>query len=128
MPSLVVLLGYWELVWSISINEKGEQAMAKLEIKIKAFEANLVDDAAKKVVLLAKAEKAEVSGPIPLPTKREIVTILRSVHVNKKSREQFESRTHKRLIVLSNVTKTLIDKAKRLELPAGVQITIKSVE
>ncbi|PZW01606.1 30S ribosomal protein S10 [Metamycoplasma auris] len=102
--------------------------MAKLEIKIKAFEANLVDDAAKKVVLLAKSEKADVSGPIPLPTRREIVTILRSVHVNKKSREQFESRTHKRLIVLSNVSKTLLDKAKRLELPAGVQISIKSVE
>ncbi|WP_330463518.1 30S ribosomal protein S10 [Metamycoplasma gateae] len=101
--------------------------MAKLEIKIKAFEASLVDDASKKIVLLAKAEKANVSGPIPLPTRKEIVTILRSVHVNKKSREQFESRTHKRLIVLSNVSETLIDKAKRLELPAGVQISVKSV-
>ncbi|BAP39724.1 30S ribosomal protein S10 [Metamycoplasma canadense] len=109
------------------INEEGEQTMAKLEIKIKAFEASLVDDAAKKVVLLAKAEKANVSGPIPLPTRKEIVTILRSVHVNKKSREQFESRTHKRLIVLSNVSETLVDKAKRLELPAGVQISVKSV-
>lgn len=101
--------------------------MAKLEIKIKSFEAGLVDDAAKKIVLLAKAEKATVSGPIPLPTRKEIVTILRSVHVNKKSREQFENRTHKRLIVLSDVSETLIDKAKRLELPAGVQISVKSV-
>ncbi|MBN0970707.1 30S ribosomal protein S10 [Mycoplasma phocoeninasale] len=98
----------------------------KLEIKIKAFDAQLVDDAAKKVVLLAKAENAKISGPIPLPTRREIITILRSVHVNKKSREQFESRTHKRLIILSEVSDTLIDKAKRLELPAGVQISLKS--
>ncbi|AZZ65594.2 30S ribosomal protein S10 [Metamycoplasma phocicerebrale] len=101
--------------------------MSKLEIKVKAFDAQLVEDAAKKIVVLAKTEKATVSGPIPLPTKKEIVTILRSVHVNKKSREQFERRTHKRLIVLSNVSETLIDKAKRLELPAGVQISVKSV-
>ncbi|ACF07301.1 30S ribosomal protein S10 [Metamycoplasma arthritidis] len=100
----------------------------KLEIKIKAFDAFLVEDAAKKIVTLAKAEKAEVSGPIPLPTHKEIVTILRSVHVNKKSREQFESRTHKRLIVLTKVSETLVDKAKRLELPAGVQISIKSTK
>ncbi|AZG68729.1 30S ribosomal protein S10 [Mycoplasma struthionis] len=100
--------------------------MKKLEIKIKAFDAQLVEDAAKKVVLLAKAEKATVSGPIPLPTHKEIVTILRSVHVNKKSREQFESRTHKRLIVLTNYSDVLVDKAKRLELPAGVQISVKS--
>ncbi|WP_027122897.1 30S ribosomal protein S10 [Metamycoplasma spumans] len=99
----------------------------KLEIKVKAFDAQLVEDASKKIVLLAKAEKATVSGPIPLPTRKEIITILRSVHVNKKSREQFESRTHKRLIVLSNVTETFVDKAKRLDLPAGVQINLKSV-
>lgn len=99
----------------------------KLEIKVKAFDAQLVEDAAKKIVLLAKAEKATVSGPIPLPTRKEIITILRSVHVNKKSREQFESRTHKRLIVLTNVTETFVDKAKRLDLPAGVQINLKSV-
>ena len=67
----------------------------KIEIKIKSFDAYLVDEAAKKIVALAKDEKASVSGPIPLPTRKEIVTILRSVHVNKKSREQFESRTHK---------------------------------
>ncbi|AWX69284.1 30S ribosomal protein S10 [[Mycoplasma] anseris] len=99
----------------------------QLQIKIKSFDAYQIDDAAKKIVLLAKSEKAKVSGPIPLPTKKEIITILRSVHVNKKSREQFESRTHKRLIILDNVSETLVDKAKRLELPAGVQINIKSV-
>ena len=79
----------------------------KIEIKIKSFDAYLVDEAAKKIVALAKGEKASVSGPVPLPTRKEIVTILRSVHVNKKSREQFESRTHK--------------------LPSGVQISMKSV-
>ncbi|WP_444850752.1 30S ribosomal protein S10 [Mycoplasma enhydrae] len=107
--------------------KKENKHMSKLEIKIKAFDAQLVEDAAKKIVLLAKTEKATVSGPIPLPTKKEIVTILRSVHVNKKSREQFESRTHKRLIILSGVSETLADKTKRLELPAGVQISVKSV-
>ncbi|MDC8900332.1 30S ribosomal protein S10 [Metamycoplasma hyosynoviae] len=104
-----------------------ENTFMKIEIKLKSFDAYLIDDAAKKVVLLAKSEKATISGPIPLPTHREIITILRSVHVNKKSREQFESRTHKRLIVLTKVSATLVDKMKRLELPAGVQINIKSV-
>lgn len=99
----------------------------KIEIKIKSFDAYLVDEAAKKIVALAKGEKASISGPVPLPTRKEIVTILRSVHVNKKSREQFESRTHKRLIILDKVSTTLTDKMKRLELPSGVQISIKSV-
>ncbi|AWX42696.1 30S ribosomal protein S10 [Metamycoplasma cloacale] len=96
-----------------------------LNIKIKSFDAYQVDDAAKKIIALAKSEKVKFAGPIPLPTHKEIITILRSVHVNKKSREQFESRTHSRLIVLKDVTPTLVDKAKRFELPAGVQINIK---
>lgn len=96
----------------------------KLEIKIKAFDAQLVDGAAKKVVETAKAAGAKISGPVPLPTKRETFTILRSVHVNKTSREQFESRTHKRLIVLENVDAKLVDGLKRLEMPAGVQIEV----
>lgn len=99
----------------------------KLEVKIKSFDAHLVDEAAKKIVLLAQAEKATISGPIPLPTHKEIITILRSVHVNKKSREQFESRTHKCLIVLDKVSESLVDKAKRLDLSAGVQISLKTV-
>jgi len=100
--------------------------MAKMNIKIKAFEAALVDSAAKKIVEAAKVEKVKVSGPIPLPTKREVFTILRSVHVNKKSREQFESRTHKRLIILIDPTDKLVDGLQRLELPSGVQVEIKS--
>lgn len=96
----------------------------KIEIKIKAFDAALVDAAAKKIVEAAKAANAKISGPIPLPTKKEIITILRSVHINKTSREQFESRTHKRLIVLQDVDAKLTDGLKRLELSAGVQIEV----
>ncbi|MBN0919167.1 30S ribosomal protein S10 [[Mycoplasma] gypis] len=102
--------------------------MQKLQIKIKSFDHTLVDQASVKVVNLAKEEKANVSGPIPLPTKKEIITILRSVHVNKKSREQFESRTHKRLIIVENVNDKLVDKFKHLELPAGVELSIKTVK
>ncbi|MBU4691325.1 30S ribosomal protein S10 [Mycoplasma zalophi] len=103
--------------------------MMKLNIKLKSFEHALVDNASVKIVTLANTDKdAVVSGPIPLPTKREIITILRSVHVNKKSREQFESRTHKRLIIIDNVSEKLLDQFKRIELPAGVQITINTVK
>ncbi len=98
--------------------------MANVTIKIRAYEAALVDSAAKKVVESAKAEGTKVIGPVPLPTRRERFTILRSVHVNKKSREQFEMRTHKRLIKLENVNEKLSDKLKRLELPAGVQVEV----
>ncbi|KKB27044.1 SSU ribosomal protein S10p (S20e) [Mycoplasmopsis meleagridis] len=98
--------------------------MSKLNIKVKSFENQLVDFATKKIVEIAKKENVQLSGPIPLPTKREVVTILRSVHVNKKSREQFESRTYQRLIVLINPTDKTIDQIKRFELPAGVEIQI----
>ncbi|MGX9340803.1 30S ribosomal protein S10 [Mycoplasma sp. 4044] len=100
----------------------------KLQIKVKSFEHALVDQASVKIVELAKSEKANVSGPIPLPTRKEIITILRSVHVNKKSREQFESRTDKRLIIIDNVSEKLADRFKSLELPAGVELSIKSVK
>lgn len=98
--------------------------MANVTIKIKAYEAALVDSAAKKVVEAAKAEGSKVIGPVPLPTRRERFTILKSVHVNKKAREQFEMRTHKRLIKLENVNAKLSDKLTRLELPAGVQVEV----
>lgn len=100
--------------------------MAKVTIKVKAFEASLVDSATKKIVEAAKAEGAKVIGPIPLPTRRERFTILRSVHVNKKSREQFEMRTHKRLVQLENVNDKLSDKLTRLELPSGVQVEVQA--
>ena len=100
--------------------------MAKVSIKIKGYESAIVDSATKKVVEAAKAESATVLGPIPLPTRRERFTILRSVHVNKKSREQFEMRTHKRLVILENVSEKLSDGLQRLELPAGVQVEVSS--
>ncbi len=98
--------------------------MEKVNIKLSAFEAPLVDQAAMKLVSAIKAAGAKYSGPVPLPTKYEEFTILRSVHINKKSREQFERRTHKRLIVLNNSSKDILDKLSRLELPAGVNISI----
>ncbi|APJ38402.1 30S ribosomal protein S10 [Mycoplasmopsis pullorum] len=99
--------------------------MSKLNIKVKGFDHALVDQAAKKIYLVAKESGAKVSGPIPLPTKRDEVTILRSVHINKPSREQFESRTSQRLVVIENPNQEVQDKIKRLELPAGVAVLIK---
>ncbi|CAM9147310.1 30S ribosomal protein S10 [Mycoplasma todarodis] len=98
--------------------------MAKVTIKVKAFEASLVDAAALKIVETAKAAGAKVSGPVPLPTKREVFTVLKSVHVNKKSREQFEIRTNKRLIKLAEVSAELMDKLQRLNLPSGVKVEV----
>ncbi len=100
--------------------------MTKVTIKVKAFEASLVDAAALKIVELAKESGTKVSGPVPLPTKREIFTVLRSVHVNKKSREQFEIRTNKRLIILEDVKAELMDKLQRLNLPSGVKVEVNS--
>ncbi|MGZ9413199.1 30S ribosomal protein S10 [Mycoplasma sp. 480] len=96
----------------------------KLKIKLKAFDHKIVDNASLKLVNLLKELKVDFSGPVPLPTKREVFTILRSVHVNKTSREQFESRTHQRLIVLNKFSKEVLDKIKRVELPVGAQILI----
>lgn len=98
--------------------------MSKVNIKLSAYESQLVDQAAIKVIQAIKAIGIKYSGPVPLPTKYEEFTILRSVHVNKKSREQFERRTHKRLIVLKDSSKELLDKLQRTELPAGVNIQI----
>ncbi|WP_406615731.1 30S ribosomal protein S10 [Mycoplasmopsis hyopharyngis] len=98
--------------------------MSKLNIKIKSFDHAQADLAAKKLVEVALKNKAKVSGPIPLPTKREVVTILRSVHVNKKSREQFESKTYQRLVVITEFDEKAFDQIKRYELPSGVSIQI----
>lgn len=98
--------------------------MEKVNIKLSAYESQLVDQAAIKVIQAIKSIGAKYSGPVPLPTKYEEFTILRSVHINKKSREQFERRTHKRLIVLKNPSKELMEKLSRAELPAGVNIEL----
>ena len=96
-----------------------------IRIRLKAYDHQLIDKAAETIVEAAKRTDAQVSGPIPLPTKTEIVTILRAVHKYKDSREQFEIRTHKRLIDIVNPTPETVDVLTRLELPSGVDIEIK---
>ena len=100
-------------------------AKEMIRIRLKAYDHQLIDQAAEKIVETAKRSGSEVSGPIPLPTKKEIVTILRSVHVNKDSREQFERRTHKRLIDVIKPSPKTVEALMNLELPAGVDIEIK---
>ena len=100
-------------------------ATEKIRIRLKAYDHNLIDQSAAKIVETAKRTGSKVSGPIPLPTKKEIVTILRAVHKYKDSREQFEMRTHKRLIDVLAPTNKTIDALKHLDLPAGVDIELK---
>jgi len=100
-------------------------ASQKIRIKLKSYDHKVLDASAKKIVETAKNTGAEVSGPVPLPTKKEIVTILRAVHKYKDSREQFEMRTHKRLIDILSPTPKTVDSLMRLDLPAGVDIEIK---
>lgn len=97
----------------------------KIRIRLKGYEHATVDAAAAKIVETAKRTGARVSGPIPLPTEKEVVTILRAVHKYKDSREQFEMRTHKRLIDVLRPSKKTIEALEGLELPAGVDIEIK---
>lgn len=96
-----------------------------IRIRLKAYDHQLIDQSAERIVETAKRTDAKVSGPIPLPTKTEIVTILRAVHKDKDSREQFERRTHKRLIDILNPSQKTIEALMSLELPAGVEIEIK---
>ena len=100
-------------------------ANQKIRIKLKAYEHNLIDQSAEKIVETAKRTGARVSGPIPLPTEKEIVTILRSPHKYKDSREQFEMRTHKRLIDILQPSAKTVDALMKLELAAGVDVQIK---
>lgn len=97
----------------------------KIRIRLKAFDHSILDQSAEKIVDTAKRTGANVAGPIPLPTEKSIYTILRSPHVNKDSREQFEMRTHKRLIDILEPTPKTVDALMRLDLPAGVDIEIK---
>ena len=100
-------------------------ATQTIRIRLKAYDHTLLDQSAEKIVETAKRTGAKVSGPIPLPTKKEVVTILRAVHKYKDSREQFEMRTHKRLIDVLVPTQKAIEALTKLELPAGVDIEIK---
>ena len=101
-------------------------AQNKIRVRLKSYDATIIDAAAQKVVETAKRNGSKVSGPIPLPTDREIVTILRAVHKYKDSREQFEMRTHKRLIDILEPQQKTVEALMNLELPAGVQIEIKA--
>ena len=96
-----------------------------IRIRLKAYDHQLIDQSAEKIVETAKRTGATVSGPVPLPTKKEVVTILRAVHKYKDSREQFEQRTHKRLIDITAPSQKTVDALSRLEMPAGVHIDIK---
>ncbi|KNF08018.1 30S ribosomal protein S10 [Gottschalkia purinilytica] len=97
----------------------------KIRIRLKAYDHELLDSSAQKIVETAKRTGANVSGPIPLPTEKQVITILRAVHKYKDSREQFEQRTHKRLIDILSPTSKTVDSLMRLNLPAGVDIEIK---
>ena len=103
-----------------------KQPKNKIRIRLKAYDQRLLDKATLDIVETAKRTGARVVGPIPLPTKREIFTVLRSPHVDRKSREQFESRTHLRLLDILNPTPDTIDKLKVLPVAAGVDIKIKA--
>ena len=97
----------------------------KIRIRLRAFDYRAIDRSSQEIVETAKRNGASVSGPIPLPTKKEVVTILRAVHKYKDSREQFERRTHKRLIDIMNASAKTVDAMSKLELPAGVEIEMK---
>ena len=102
----------------VAVNEK-------IRVRLKSYDHTLIDAASEKIVELAKRNGATVSGPIPLPTEKEIVTILRAVHKYKDSREQFEMRTHKRLIDIIKPSQKVVDALMSVELPAGVEIEVK---
>lgn len=104
----------------------GKQSKRKIRIRLKGYDQRVLDRAAADIVETAKRTGARVAGPIPLPTKRVIVTVLRSPHVDSKSREQFESRTHKRMLDILEPTHETIDKLKILPVAAGVDIKIKA--
>lgn len=111
----------------VSVQEKEGMQMSKqkIRIRLKAFDHTILDQSAEKIVETAKSTGAKVAGPVPLPTEKDVVTILRAPHKYKDSREQFEIRTHKRLIDIVNPSPKTVDALMRLDLPAGVDIEIK---
>lgn len=100
-------------------------ATRRIRIKLKSFDHNLIDMSSQRIVTTVKQTGAVISGPVPLPTRRSIYTVNRSPHVDKKSREQFETRIHKRLIDIFNSTQKTVDALMKLELPAGVEVEVK---
>lgn len=108
----------------IKVKAKAKQTVS-IKIKLMAYDHRLLDLSCGEIVETVKKTGASVSGPVPLPTKREIFTVLRSPHIDKKSREQFQIKTHKRLLGILNPTAKTIDALRRLNLPAGVNVEIK---
>ena len=102
--------------------------LQKIRIKLKAYDHALLDQSAAKIVETAKKTGADVSGPIPLPTEKEVITILRAVHKYKDSREQFEQRTHKRLIDVRSASPKIVEVFAKLDMPAGVDINLKVIK
>ncbi len=100
-------------------------ASQRIRIKLKAYDHNLIDQSAQRIVDTAKRTGAKISGPVPLPTQKEIITVLRATHKYKDSREQFEIKTHKRLVDILEANTKTTDALMRLDLPAGVDIEIK---
>ncbi|MAQ47287.1 MAG: 30S ribosomal protein S10 [Flavobacteriales bacterium] len=98
----------------------------RIRIKLKSYDYNLVDKSAEKIVKTVKSTGAVVNGPIPLPTNKKIFTVLRSPHVNKKSREQFELNSYKRLLDIYSTSTSTVDALMKLELPSGVEVEIKA--
>ena len=116
------------VAWCQNMRNKEVKKLAnkqKIRIRLRAYDHELIDSSAQQIVESAKRTGAEVSGPIPLPTEKEIITILRAVHKYKDSREQFEQRTHKRLIDILNPNQKTLESLKKLNLPSGVDIEIK---
>jgi small subunit ribosomal protein S10 len=97
----------------------------KIRIRLQAYDYRLLDNSAKEIIETAKRTGAKISGPIPLPTKKENYTVLRSPHIDKESREQFEIKIHKRVLDIINPTSKTIDALKKLDLPAGIYVEIK---
>lgn len=129
-PGRFAMASVWEISMEnvyLKVGDKGGKIMAKqkIRIRLKAYDHRILDQSAEKIVETAKRSGAAVSGPIPLPTEKSIYTILRAVHKYKDSREQFEMRTHKRLIDIVNPTPQTVDALMRLDLPSGVDIEIK---
>lgn len=120
-------IGYFRGAMSnFKVGEGGKNmAKQKIRIRLKAYEHRILDQAAEKIVETAKRTGADISGPIPLPTERSLYTVIRATHKYKDSREQFEMRTHKRLIDIVNPTPKTVDALMKLDLPSGVNIEIK---
>jgi len=99
----------------------------KIRIRLQSYDHKIVDRSAEKIVEIARRHGAEISGPVPLPVKKRIYCVLRSPHVDKKSREHFEIRTHKRMLEIMGISQQLLDSLRQLELPSGVDILMKTI-